>query len=171
MKVFEDRPNIVFAHTQNLSLFAYTTALRLRRIIDRATLSEVVRKAVQSQAIRTLPELADDCPINDKTPQNKAFCGVVMPSDEACEMALMGGEGLKQPSLSGLKTVFSVHSNAESNAVQSSSPLVAGLTQALATDADLRRLAAIWGRLSPADRQALARHAETLAAGRVVGGT
>lgn len=42
--------------------------------------------------------------------------------------------------------------------------LVAELVQALVTDADLRRLAAVWGRLSPDDRRALASHAEALAA-------
>ncbi|WP_148227139.1 hypothetical protein [Planctopirus limnophila] len=42
--------------------------------------------------------------------------------------------------------------------------LVAGLMHSVATDADLRRLAAVWGRLSPDDRRALASHAETLAA-------
>jgi hypothetical protein len=36
--------------------------------------------------------------------------------------------------------------------------------QALAMDADLRRLAAIWGRLSADDRKMIVRHAEALAA-------
>ncbi|WP_148226981.1 hypothetical protein [Planctopirus limnophila] len=89
-----------------------------------------------------------------------------MLADEACEMALMGGEGLEQPPLSSLKTAFPGSSGAESGAVQNSSALVAGLVQALATDADLRRLAACWGRLSPDDRQALASHAEAMAAAR-----
>lgn len=95
-------------------------------------------------------------------------CGVVMPADEAGELALMGGEGLEQPSLSSLKTAFPSSSGADSGAVQNSSPLVAGLMQALAMDGDLRRLAAIWGRLSPDDRQALASHAEAMAAARGV---
>ncbi|WP_390416241.1 tyrosine-type recombinase/integrase [Planctopirus limnophila] len=68
---------------------------------ERATFPEavqkVVQKAVQSEAIRTLPELAGDCPGKEKTPQNEGFCGVLMLADEACEMALMGGEGLEPP--------------------------------------------------------------------------
>lgn len=59
-------------------------------------LGQSAPKLGHSEAIRTLPELADDCSINEKTPQNKAFCGVVMLTDEAGEMALMGGEGCEQ---------------------------------------------------------------------------
>lgn len=52
-------------------------------------------KAGHAQAIRTLPELAATCPENDKTPQNKLFCGVMMLTDEAGKLRKMDDTGLE----------------------------------------------------------------------------
>ncbi|ODA33129.1 tyrosine-type recombinase/integrase [Planctopirus hydrillae] len=56
---------------------------------------KVVQKAVQSGAIRTLPEVADHCPENDRTPQNKLFCGALMLTDKAGSVRKMVDTGFE----------------------------------------------------------------------------
>lgn len=110
---------------------------------------------------------------NEETPEKQGFC----------ELVTVGEESKDYPARIRTNAVFQLENaipaefraqtgqigvQLENGARPETGALVAGLTQALAMDADLRRLAAVWERFSPDDRQALASHAEAMAAARGV---